>query len=67
MDELILTETEVALALSLGIKFHKIPVGNGQVRMETYNRIKFEYEQSQVKILEYFPDGTRVTHIIEVV
>ena len=66
-DTFQLTDAEVRIAMSLGIQFRQVPVGNGYVRMETVNQIRFFYENHQIKIEEYLPHGGTITHLIEVV
>lgn len=66
MPNFVLTEKEVSIAVSLGIKFIQTPLGNGQMKLETVNEIKFFYEKDQIKIEEYWPDGHKETHIIAI-
>lgn len=58
-----LTDAEVKLAMSMGIKFRQVPLPDGYVRMETVYPIKFFYEKGQIRIEEYQPTGTRYIKI----
>ena len=66
MPNFVLTEQEVALAASLGILFKQTPAGNGQMRLETVNEIKFIYKANEIQIEEYWPDGHKEIHIISI-